>query len=45
MQVAICLFEKLRVVIALDNAIRKKVLAIFGTTAARTSSIKSVTLQ
>ena len=45
MQVAICPFEKLRVVIVLDHAIRKECLARITATAARTSSIESATLQ
>ena len=43
MQVAICPFKKLRVVIALDHAIRKEGLARITATAARTLCIKSAT--
>ena len=45
MPVAIFAVEKLRVVIVLDHAIRKEGLARITATAARSSSIKSATLQ
>ena len=45
MQVAICPFQKPRVVIVLDHAIRKEGLARITARAARTSCIESSTLE